>query len=193
MGRDWDDVLHDAASTIGSDPPWQGPRPATDDDMSGEDPIDQAFPSPDAHTLLSSTADSPTADSLGRQWQIGDRVAHDAMRRYILGPGGQAYDPATHERMLARLRPTAARGTTNLRSGEALDRFGADVAKLCAARGLSQRRLAAMCGVDQGTISRMMRGLAPGLRLEAVARILLALEGHVVGGTDDRWIELHDD
>ncbi len=149
--------------------------------MSGEDPIDQDFPSPDAQTLPSLSADSPTADSLGPRWQRGDRLAHDAMRRHILGPGGHAYDPATNELVPTRLNPSAAPGTTNLHSRKALDRFGADVARLCVARGLSQRGLAARCDVDQGTISRMMRGLAPGLRLEAVARILLALEGQVVG------------
>jgi transcriptional regulator with XRE-family HTH domain len=33
-------------------------------------------------------------------------------------------------------------------------------------QGLSQRQLERLCSVDQTTISRLERGLAPGLRLE---------------------------
>ena len=53
-------------------------------------------------------------------------------------------------------------------------------------RQLSQRGLAALSGVDQGTISRLERGLAPGMRLESLARILVVLyaieirtDGHI--------------
>ncbi len=42
-------------------------------------------------------------------------------------------------------------------------------------RAWSQRELERRSGVDQTTISRLERGLAPGLRLEAFASILLAL------------------
>ena len=43
------------------------------------------------------------------------------------------------------------------------------------AEGLSQRELERLSGVDQTTISRFERGLAPGLRLERVATIMAVL------------------
>jgi transcriptional regulator with XRE-family HTH domain len=43
------------------------------------------------------------------------------------------------------------------------------------AQGLSQRQLERLCGVDQTTISRLERGLAPGLRLERLATIMAVL------------------
>jgi len=42
--------------------------------------------------------------------------------------------------------------------------------------GLSQRQLEVLCQVDQTTISRLERGLAPGLRLERLATIMAVLE-----------------
>jgi transcriptional regulator with XRE-family HTH domain len=42
-------------------------------------------------------------------------------------------------------------------------------------QGLSQRHLEHLCGVDQTTISRLERGLAPGLRLERLATIMAVL------------------
>lgn len=43
-------------------------------------------------------------------------------------------------------------------------------------RGLSQRRLAEMTGVDQASISRIERGLCPYSRLAVVARLLVTLD-----------------
>jgi len=64
--------------------------------------------------------------------------------------------------------------------------IGAGVTRARRERQLSQRGLAARSGVDQGTISRLERGLAPGMRLESLARILLVLhaidirtDGHI--------------
>jgi transcriptional regulator with XRE-family HTH domain len=74
----------------------------------------------------------------------------------------------------------------------AVERFGRDIADLCQARGLSQRGLAARCGVNQATISRLMRGRTPGMRLKTVARIVLALDGHVTGAPSSREMP-HDD
>ena len=42
-------------------------------------------------------------------------------------------------------------------------------------QGLSQRRLEALCGVDQSTICRLENGLAPGLRLDKLAKIIAVL------------------
>jgi transcriptional regulator with XRE-family HTH domain len=42
---------------------------------------------------------------------------------------------------------------------------------------VSQRRLEEATGVDQTTISRLERGMAPGLRLERLGRIVDALGG----------------
>jgi transcriptional regulator with XRE-family HTH domain len=61
----------------------------------------------------------------------------------------------------------------------ALDRLGTDIARLRARSGLSQRGLAAISRVDQGTISRFERGLAPGVAITSIARIIMALDGHV--------------
>ena len=43
------------------------------------------------------------------------------------------------------------------------------------AAGLSQRRLANACGIDQGSISRLERGLLPGIRIARVARLIATL------------------
>jgi transcriptional regulator with XRE-family HTH domain len=65
-------------------------------------------------------------------------------------------------------------------SQAALDRLGLDILRLRARSGLSQRRLGALARVDQGTISRFERGLAPGVAITSVARIIMALDGHVL-------------
>jgi transcriptional regulator with XRE-family HTH domain len=65
--------------------------------------------------------------------------------------------------------------TTELRdesARRALTWIGDAVKRARHARGLSQHALARQCGVDQGTISRLERGLAPGMRIESLARIL---------------------
>jgi predicted transcriptional regulator len=52
-------------------------------------------------------------------------------------------------------------------------------------RGWSQRDLQRISGVHQTVISRMERGLRPGLRLDAFAEILDALEPQVVVDAPD--------
>ena len=74
----------------------------------------------------------------------------------------------------------------------AVDRLGRDIAELCAARGLSQRGLAGRCGVSQATISRLMRGLVPGMQVATLARIVVALDGHVTGSAST-WTLPPDD
>jgi len=68
---------------------------------------------------------------------------------------------------------------TDPESQAALDRLGVDISRLRARGGLSQRRLAEIARVDQSTISRLERGLAPGVAITSVARIIVALDGHV--------------
>jgi transcriptional regulator with XRE-family HTH domain len=58
---------------------------------------------------------------------------------------------------------------------EALKRVGRGIAAARHAHGLSQLQLERLSGVDQTTISRLEHGLAPGIRLERLARIAAAL------------------
>jgi phage repressor protein C with HTH and peptisase S24 domain len=60
-------------------------------------------------------------------------------------------------------------------SPDALKRIGSGIAAARRAHGLSQLPLERLSGVDQTTISRLEYGLAPGIRLERLARIAAAL------------------
>ena len=81
---------------------------------------------------------------------------------------------------MRRLRLTFLREErTDPETQAALDRLGVDIARLRAQAGLSQRALAAIARVDQSTISRFERGLAPGVAITSIARIILALDGRV--------------
>ena len=68
----------------------------------------------------------------------------------------------------------------------ALERLGAQLIRLRAEAGWSQRDLAARCGLDQSTISRIERGRAPGMRLASFARIIRALDGRLDRGAPAR-------
>ena len=57
-----------------------------------------------------------------------------------------------------------------------LRRIGGQIRIYRLAGGLSQSHLAALSGVSQPTISRLERGLAPGVRLERLAAIMVILE-----------------
>ena len=82
--------------------------------------------------------------------------------------------------MVPRLRRTSVlQERTDPETQAALDRLGVDIARLRARSGLSQRRLGEIARVDQSTISRFERGLAPGIAITSVARIIVALDGHV--------------
>ncbi len=67
-------------------------------------------------------------------------------------------------------------GPVNPVSAEALRELGQVVRDLRRRRWLSQRVLAARCGLSQSTISRLETGKAPGIRLVWFARILVSLE-----------------
>ncbi|MDP9481816.1 MAG: helix-turn-helix domain-containing protein [Chloroflexota bacterium] len=56
-----------------------------------------------------------------------------------------------------------------------LERVGHATMLARVGQGLSQRRLAALCSVDQSTICRLENGLAPGLRLDKLAKIIAVL------------------
>jgi transcriptional regulator with XRE-family HTH domain len=58
---------------------------------------------------------------------------------------------------------------------DALIRIGLGIRDYRRAHGLTQQQLERLSGVDQTTISRLENGLAPGLRLERLARIGTAL------------------
>lgn len=55
-------------------------------------------------------------------------------------------------------------------------------------RRLSQRALAARCGLSQSTISRLECGLAEGVRVAWIARLLVGLDTRVRFAPDDRAI-----
>ena len=61
---------------------------------------------------------------------------------------------------------------------EALRRLGVLFERLRLDRGISQRTLSARSGVDQAMISRLERGLASGMRAQAIARLLRALQDY---------------
>jgi len=57
--------------------------------------------------------------------------------------------------------------------------LGADLLRARRGRGWSQRDLQAASGIHQSRISRAERGLAPGMRITAVASLLAALDAEV--------------
>jgi len=61
------------------------------------------------------------------------------------------------------------------RTKRILERIGKATMINRVGQGLSQRRLEALCGVDQSTICRLENGLAPGLRLDKLAKIIAVL------------------
>jgi transcriptional regulator with XRE-family HTH domain len=62
---------------------------------------------------------------------------------------------------------------------DALRVLGHVLRTLRAERGLSQRALATRCGLSQPTISRLERGLAEGVRVAWIARLLAGLDTRV--------------
>lgn len=71
---------------------------------------------------------------------------------------------------------------------EALRILGAVLRQLRLERGLSQRALASRCGLSQSTISRLECGLADGVRVAWIARLLAGLDSNVRVLPDDRPI-----
>ncbi len=57
--------------------------------------------------------------------------------------------------------------------------IGADLLRARHGRAWSQRDLQAVSGVHQSEISRAERGLAPGMRITAVASLILALDAEI--------------
>lgn len=77
-------------------------------------------------------------------------------------------------------------GRIDPETAEALRVLGGVLRELRASRGLSQRALAGRCGLSQSTISRLECGLAPGVRVAWVARLLAGLDTAVRRVPDDR-------
>ena len=57
--------------------------------------------------------------------------------------------------------------------------IGADLLRARHERAWTQRNLQAVSGVHQSEISRAERGLAPGMRITAVAALILALDAEI--------------
>jgi hypothetical protein len=62
----------------------------------------------------------------------------------------------------------------------ALERLGQAVRRARERSALSQRALEGLTGVDQTAISRMERGLVPGMALAKFARVAVALDGYLL-------------
>jgi transcriptional regulator with XRE-family HTH domain len=77
-------------------------------------------------------------------------------------------------------------GQLDRETRDALQILGAVLRELRGSRGLSQRSLASRCGLSQSTISRLENGLAEGVRVAWIARILAALDTVVRLRPDDR-------
>jgi transcriptional regulator with XRE-family HTH domain len=83
-------------------------------------------------------------------------------------------------------------------TAEALRGLGDVLHRVRGERGMSQRALAGRCGLSQSTISRLENGLAPGVRVAWVARLLAGLDldppapGHEPwnGWTTPGWVLL---
>ncbi|HUG30105.1 MAG TPA: helix-turn-helix transcriptional regulator [Candidatus Limnocylindria bacterium] len=69
---------------------------------------------------------------------------------------------------------------------EALKELGQVLRDLRGSRGLTQRALAWRCGLSQSTISRLECGLAEGIRVAWVARLLAGLDTKLQLIPDDR-------
>jgi transcriptional regulator with XRE-family HTH domain len=67
-------------------------------------------------------------------------------------------------------------GQIDYETREALQVLGQVLRDLRGSRGLSQRALAGRCGLSQATISRLECGLADGVRVAWVARLLVGLD-----------------
>jgi transcriptional regulator with XRE-family HTH domain len=72
-------------------------------------------------------------------------------------------------------------------TAEALRVLGRILYELRRQRGLSQRALAARCGLSQATISRLENGLAPGVRIAWIARLLAGLDLDVPWPGHEPW------
>ncbi len=66
------------------------------------------------------------------------------------------------------------------RDREALEMLGVAIRIARERSGLTQRALEALSGVDQTAISRMERGLRPGMAMVKFARVAQALGGHLL-------------
>jgi transcriptional regulator with XRE-family HTH domain len=72
-------------------------------------------------------------------------------------------------------------------TAEALRALGEILLRVRGARGLSQRALAGRCGLSQSAISRLENGLAPGVRIAWVARLLAGLDQGVPPIGHEPW------
>jgi len=70
---------------------------------------------------------------------------------------------------------------------EALEALGNVLRELRGQRGLSQRSLAARCGLSQSTISRLECGLAAGVRVGWLARLLAGLDQDIPWPGHEPW------
>jgi transcriptional regulator with XRE-family HTH domain len=77
-------------------------------------------------------------------------------------------------------------GWIDLDTREALQLLGTVLRELRQERRLSQRALAGRCGLSQSTISRLECGLADGVRVAWIARLLAGLDAEVRIQPDDR-------
>lgn len=90
----------------------------------------------------------------------------------------------------ARLDPRVSHsiGRLDEETRHALRVLGQVLRGLRIERGLSQRALAGRCGLSQATISRLECGLAEGVRVAWIARLLVGLDTRVRILPDDRAI-----
>ena len=87
---------------------------------------------------------------------------------------------------MVRLRMARDVGRIDPETREALQELGHVLRELRGSRGLSQRALAWRCGLSQSTISRLECGLAEGVRVAWVARLLAGLDAKLHLIPDDR-------
>ena len=72
-------------------------------------------------------------------------------------------------------------------TAEALRILGRILYELRRQRGFNQRALAARCGLSQATISRLENGLAPGVRVAWIARLLAGLDIGIPASGHEPW------